>query len=147
MLRAFALAVLLGVAQVSLATGIVKKQSVHTVDATLDKLAEIVEAKGFNVIARVDHATAAANVEMALRPTQVLIFGNPKVGTALMNSNQMIGLDLPVRVLAYEDEEGRVWVAYHLPAALMETHEITDRDEIRSKMTQALDVFTTKATQ
>ena len=78
----------------------IRKQSQFDVGETLDRLEATIKAKGINPVARVDHAAAAKSVELELRPTQVLIFGNPKVGTALMQSDQRAGLDLPMRVLA-----------------------------------------------
>ena len=126
---------------------IVVKRSAHSVQATLDKLEGIVSEKGFGVVARVDHAAAAAKAGEQLRPTQVLIFGNPKVGTALMKSNQRIGLDLPIRVVAWEDEAGAVWVAYHAPKALVVGHDIGNRAEVVKRMTGALGKFTDAATK
>ena len=101
--------------------------------------------KGFGVVARVDHAAAASKVGEKLRPTQLLIFGNPKVGTALMQSRQSIGLDLPIRVAVWEDAEGQVWLAYNDPAALAARHEVLDRSAVIERMTGALDNFTNAA--
>lgn len=117
---------------------LVVKKSAHSVAATLDKLEGIVTSKGFTVFARIDHAAGAAKVGQSLRPTQLLIFGNPKVGTALMSSRQSAGLDLPIRVAAWEDASGQVWIGYTAPAALAERHGITDRDPVIEKMTGAL---------
>lgn len=117
---------------------VVRKASANSVQGTLDRLERIVEGKGFTVFARIDHAAGAAKVGKKLRPTQLLIFGNPNVGTALMSSAQSAGLDLPIRVVAWEDEDGDVWVAYTAPAALAARHGITDRDEVVTKMTGAL---------
>ena len=86
------------------ADGIISKTSVHSVKDTLDKLEAIVTDKGFKVVARVNHARAAELSGQTLNPTEVLIFGNPKVGTALMMSNQAIGLDLPVKVVDFTTE-------------------------------------------
>lgn len=117
---------------------LVVKKSAHSVAATLDKLEGIVTSKGFTVFARIDHAAGAAKVGQSLRPTQLLIFGNPKVGTALMSSRQSAGLDLPIRVAAWEDASGQVWIGYTAPAALAERHGITDRDPVIEKMSGAL---------
>ena len=118
--------------------GVVRKASANSVQTTLDRLERIVEDKGFTVFARIDHAAGAAKVGKKLRPTQLLIFGNPEVGTALMSSAQTAGLDLPIRVLAWEDESGEVWMAYTAPAALASRHGIEDRAEVIAKMTGAL---------
>jgi uncharacterized protein (DUF302 family) len=81
------------------------------------------------VFAHVDHAAGAQKVGMSLRPTQVLIFGNPQAGTPLMQSRQTIGLDLPLRVLVWEDAAGKVWLTYRRVEFLAQHHHITDRDE------------------
>ena len=125
--------------------GIVRKESDHSVAATVDKLEAIVTAKGFKIIARIDHAAAAAAVGTVLRPTQLLIFGNPAVGSKLMSSSQAVGLDLPVKVLVFEDENGQVWMTYNDPAWLLARHVITDRDPVRDKMSKALSAFTDAA--
>ncbi len=81
-----------------------------------------------------------------MRPTEVLIFGNPKLGTPLMQSSQSIGIDLPLKALAWEDEKGDVWLTYNGPGYLVHRHGIADRDEVVKKMTQALDKLTEIAT-
>lgn len=100
------------------------KLSPHDVATTIDRLAEAVELAGATVFARVDHADAADHVGLNLRPTQVLIFGNPKVGTRLMQANQTIGIELPMRVLAGEDADGQVHVHYPDVAVLASGFDI-----------------------
>jgi uncharacterized protein (DUF302 family) len=121
------------------------KRSPHSVAVTLDRLAEAVTARGIGIAARIDHAAAAQKAGQSLKPTQVLIFGNPKLGTPLMQSNRRIGLDLPMRVLAWEDDGGQVWVAYVKPEALKSDHAIADRDGVFGEMAQALDKLTDEA--
>lgn len=111
----------------------------------MDNLEGIVKKKGFTVFARVDHAAGASKVGETLRPTQLLIFGNPKVGTALLTSNQSVGLDLPIKVLVWEDGEGTVWLAYNDPAYIAARHGIEDKDAVVSKMTGALKGITDAA--
>ena len=113
---------------------------------TLDRLEKIVRGKGFTVFARVDHAAGAAKVGLTLRPTQLLIFGNPKVGTQLMSSSQSMGLDLPIRVVAWEDEQGKVWLGYNAPAWMAGRHGVADREPVVKKMTGALGKLTDAAT-
>lgn len=125
--------------------GIVLKRSSHSVAMTLDKLESIVKKKGFTVFARIDHAAGAASVGQSLRPTQLLIFGNPKVGTALMSSSQSAAMDLPIRVAAWEDANGQVWIGYGDPAHLAQRHGIADRDPVVQKMTGALKGLTDAA--
>ena len=122
--------------------GLVVKKSTHSVAATLDKLEGIVKSKGFTVFARIDHAAGADKVGQTMRPTAVLLFGNPKIGTALMLSRQSAALDLPIRVAAWEDDSGQVWIAYNAPDWLAARHGITDRDAVIKKMTGALGKLT-----
>jgi uncharacterized protein (DUF302 family) len=93
--------------------GLINVPSARPVAELTDRLEAALAAKGITVFARIDHAAGAAAVGMQLRPTTVLIFGNPKAGTPLMQTEQLIGLDLPLRILAWEDAEGRSWLAYH----------------------------------
>ncbi len=123
----------------------VTKKSSHDVAVTMDRLEAVVKEKGLGVVARIDHAAAAGKAGLSLRPTQVLIFGNPKLGTPLMNSNQAIGIDLPLRVVAWEDDGGQTWIAYYPPQDLVARHGIGDQAEIVKKMTGALDTFTNHA--
>jgi uncharacterized protein (DUF302 family) len=124
---------------------LITKKSSHDVATTVDRLEKIVEAKGITVMARVDHAKNAQGVGMELRPTQLLIFGNPKLGTLLMQADQQIGLDLPMKVLVWEDSEGAVWLTYVDPADLAERYGIDDDSEVVKKLRKALDAFTTAA--
>ncbi|HBM39724.1 MAG TPA: camphor resistance protein CrcB, partial [Sulfitobacter sp.] len=98
------------------AADIVTKMSPHSVPDTIDRLEAAVTEAGAMVFARVDHAEGATKVDMELRPTTLLIFGNPKLGTPAMLDGQTAGLDLPMRVLAYADDSGMVHVSYHDPA-------------------------------
>jgi uncharacterized protein (DUF302 family) len=93
---------------------------------TMDRLEAEVKAKGLTVFARVDHAAGAAAVGMPLRPTEVLIFGNARGGTALMQSNQTAGIDLPLKALVYQDAAGKVWLAYNNPDWIAQRHELGD---------------------
>src|SRR5262249_25285384 len=85
--------------------------------------------KGIEVSAHIDHAAGARKVGLPLRPTQVLIFGNPRAGTPLMQSRQTIGLDLPLRALVWEDGEGKVWLTYRRVEDLARRHHLTGHDE------------------
>lgn len=136
---------LLAISNLSLAQGVISKTSTHSVKDTLDKLETIVTAKGFKVVARVNHAKAAEMSGQTLNPTEVLIFGNPKVGTALMKSNQAVGLDLPVKVLVWENAEGVVTISYNDPAWMVSRYGITDRIDVVEKMSGALGNFTDAA--
>ena len=121
---------------------LVVKKSPHSVGMTLDKLTAVLESKGITVFARIDHAAGAAKVDQQLRPTQVLVFGNPKLGTPLMSADQRIGLDLPLKALAWQDASGAVWLGYTKPDALKARYAIEGRDEVFAKITGALDKLT-----
>jgi uncharacterized protein (DUF302 family) len=107
-------------------TGLVTVRSHHSVAATIDRLEAALKAAGVTVFARVDHAAGAQSVGMPLRPTLLLVFGNPRAGTPLMQANQTIGLDLPLKVLAWEDAQGAVWATYNDPAWLAARHGLGD---------------------
>ncbi|MEM6488284.1 MAG: DUF302 domain-containing protein [Pseudomonadota bacterium] len=92
----------------------VTKTSPHDVETTLDRIAAAVEANGGKVFVRLDHAAAASDYNKSLRPTQVLIFGNPAAGTGLMDQNPLLAVDLPLKVMAYAEGEGSV-VVYRKP--------------------------------
>jgi uncharacterized protein (DUF302 family) len=105
--------------------GLVTIASNHSVKETLDRLVEDLKSKNITVFARVDHAAGAASVAMPLRPTELLIFGNPKAGTPLMQSNQTIGIDLPLKVLGWEDAGGKVWLMYEDLRWVAERHRLS----------------------
>jgi len=123
----------------------IKKKSKHDVTTTLNRLENVLKEKGIGIVARVDHAAAAKNVDMELRPTQVLFFGNPKLGTPLMQSNQLAGLELPMRVLAWEDEDGQSWLAYHSPQKIGDDLQIAGNTEAIDMLTSALEKLTEAA--
>jgi uncharacterized protein (DUF302 family) len=89
---------------------------------TMDRLEAEVKAKGLTVFARVDHSGGAAAVGMPLRPTELLVFGNARGGTPLMQANQAVGIDLPLKALVYEDAAGKVWLAYDDPSWIAQRH-------------------------
>jgi uncharacterized protein (DUF302 family) len=132
----------LGLSAMAAQAETVTKTSPHSVAVTIDRLEAAVTEAGANVVARVDHAAAATTADLELRPTQVLIFGNPKLGTPAMIDAQTAALDLPLRVLAYEDAGGIVHVVYHTPATLAETHGLPADAPYLVMMTGALDKLT-----
>lgn len=146
-MRNLALGAMLGVASAmsAMASDLVVLPSPHSVNETLDRLETAVTAAGAKVFARIDHASGAAQVDANLRPTQLLIFGNPALGTPAMQDAQSAGLDLPLRVVVYEDERGQVHLAYHPPAALAQTHGLPADAPYLAKMTGALGKLTGKA--
>jgi len=104
--------------------GLVSVASKYSVKDSLDRLEAELKAKAITVFAPIDHAAGAASVAMPLRPTEVLIFGNPKAGTPLMQSKQTIGIDLPLKVLAWQDADGKVWLTYNDPGWLARRHHL-----------------------
>ena len=104
--------------------GIIDAPSNHSVDQTVDKLKGLLEAKGVNLFALVDHSGEAAKVGMKMRPTKLLIFGSPKAGTPVMLAAPSSAIDLPLKILIWEDDHGKVWVSYNSPEYLQERHDI-----------------------
>lgn len=120
-------------------------ESKYSVKETLDRLAAALKSKGIKVIARIDHAAGAKAAGLDLPATELLVFGNPKLGTPLMQANRKIGLDLPMKALAWKDDAGKVHLAYTLPAALKARHAVAGRDPVFAKMTKALAGLTAAA--
>jgi uncharacterized protein (DUF302 family) len=120
------------------AEGVISQPSDQPVATTMDRLEKIVASKGFRVFARVDHGAGAAGVDMALRPTQLLIFGNPKGGSVLMQSAQSVGIDLPLKYLVWEDADGQVWVSWNAPAYLAGRHGLDPQMPVLTKMSNGL---------
>jgi len=125
--------------------GLVVKRSSHSVAVTLDRLETVLKAKGMRIIARIPHAKAAASVGIELRPMELLLFGNPKLGSQLMLRSPTVAIDLPIKALAWEDASGQVWLAYNAPAYLARRHHISERDPVILKMTKALAAFSDRA--
>jgi uncharacterized protein (DUF302 family) len=115
---------------------------------TMDRLAAGVTSKGMNVFARIDHAAGAAAVGMPLRPTEVLIFGNARGGTPLMQAAQTIGIDLPLKALVWQDAAGDTYLTYNDPVWLAQRHGITGETEaVASKLASALAALASAATR
>lgn len=121
---------------------LVIKSSPHGVAETLDRLSDVVEENGATVFARIDHAAGASAIDEDLAPMEVLIFGNPQMGTPLIQENPEVGLDLPVRVLAWEDSSGNTRVAYLEAEELADRYDIDEDLEAVQNMEKALDNLT-----
>jgi uncharacterized protein (DUF302 family) len=106
------------------ATGIVNVSANNSVDKTVEKLKAILEAKSVALFALVDHSGEAEKVGMAMRPTKLLIFGSPKAGTPLMLAAPSVAIDLPLKVLVWEDENGKTWISYNSPDYLRDRHNL-----------------------
>ncbi len=108
----------------ALSKGIVDIPSNHTVDQTVQRLKGILEAKGVTLFALVDHSGEAEKAGMKMLPTKLLIFGSPKAGTPLMLASPSIAIDLPLKILVWEDGGGKAWISYNSPAYLQERHNV-----------------------
>jgi len=104
--------------------GIVDIPSSHTVGETVEKLKGILAAKGITLFALVDHSGEAAKAGMEMRPTKLLIFGSPKAGTPLMVAAPSIAIDLPLKILIWQDADGKTWISYNSPEYLLERHGV-----------------------
>jgi uncharacterized protein (DUF302 family) len=106
-------------------TGLITHSSAFSVKQTIDRIASFAQAKGMTIFGRIDHGDNAKAVGLSLRPTELMIFGNPRVGTILMQDKQVAGLDLPFKALAWEDEAGKTWLTYNDPRWISERHLLT----------------------
>ena len=108
----------------SSSSGLVDRASNHSVEQTVDRLKSILQAKGVTLFALIDHSGEAEKVGMTMRPTKLLVFGAPKAGTPLMLAAPSIAIDLPLKLLVWEDTQGRVWISYNSPEYLKERHRV-----------------------
>ena len=113
-------------------------KSPYSVDKTLDRFETAAKAKGLTIFTRIEHSKNIAGVGMKIRPTSLLIFGNPKIGAKIMGKNQTAGIDLPMKAIAWEDENKQVWLAYNRPYTVMQRHHISDLQELTVKMATTL---------
>jgi uncharacterized protein (DUF302 family) len=102
--------------------GIIDKPANHSVDETVDRLKNLLQSKGVTLFALVDHSGEAEKVGMKMPPTKLLIFGNPRAGTPLMQAAPSSAIDLPLKILVWEDKQGKIWVSYNSPAYLQQRH-------------------------
>lgn len=128
------------------ADGLVTKKSKYSVSVTLDRLEAVLKKKGITVALRWKHSNKANAVNIPLRPTELLMFGNPKLGSHMFTSNQTAGIDLPMKALAWEDENGNVFLSYNDPAYIAKRHHIKDRAKTLKKMSGALNKLSNVAT-
>jgi len=126
--------------------GMITKKSKFSVSKTLDRLENVLKNKGISVAMRWKHDAKANGVGIPLRPTELLVFGNPKLGSHMFTSNQTAGIDLPLKALAWEDKDGNVYLSYNDPAYIAKRHHINDRENILKKMSGALNKLSNVAT-
>jgi uncharacterized protein (DUF302 family) len=128
-------------------SGLVTVASAHGAAETVRRLEAALREKGVHLFARIDHAEGARQAGLSLRPTVVLLFGNPQVGTALMQANQTAGLDLPLKALVWEDGAGKVWLTYNDPAYVARRHGAGSQEATVRAMTAALQGLARAATE
>ena len=114
---------------------------------TMDRLETEIKAHGMTVFARINHAALAAEAELAWRPTEVIVFGNPHAGTPLMQANQSIGIDLPLKALVWQDAAGKTWLSFNEPDWLAKRHEVSGTERRLAVMSLALGDIAAKATK
>jgi uncharacterized protein (DUF302 family) len=126
--------------------GLITIPSAHSVKDTIDRVESEVKSKGMTVFARIDHAAGANEVGLKLAPTELLIFGSAKAGTPLMQSHQQIGIDLPLKMLGWEDPSGKSWLSYNDPVWLARRHGLGhELDQAVAGMAAALSAVAKKA--
>src|SRR5947208_13522230 len=123
--------------------GLTSIESTFGPKETMDRLEAEIHQKGMNVFARIDHAAGAANVGLALAPTELIIFGNPRGGTPLMQSVQTAGIDLPLKVLVWQDAASKTWLSYNEPSWIAQRHGIINSQPVIGNLTAALKAFST----
>jgi uncharacterized protein (DUF302 family) len=129
------------------AGGLITKKSSQGPKETMERLEAAVKAKGLTVFSRIDHAAGAAEVGLSLRPTQLLIFGNAKGGTPLMQSDQTVGIDLPLKALVWQDASGDTWLSYNDPSGIAKRHRLGHEvDATVNAMSAALEGIARTAT-
>ncbi len=127
--------------------GLITMRSSYGPNDTMNRLETAVKAKGMTVFARIDHAAGAIEVGLSLRPTELLIFGNAKGGTPLMQSIQTIGIDLPLKALVWQDGSGNTWLSYNDSSWLAKRHRLDqDVEQTIGAMAAALDAIARAAT-
>lgn len=129
------------VATAAAGDGLISIKSAHDVKATADRLENVLKQKGMNVFIRINHAAGARKVGKNLRPTELVVFGNPKVGTPLMQCNQSVAIDLPQKALVWQDEKDQVWLTYNDPNYLAQRHGLDKCTEVIKKVAKALSNF------
>ena len=125
--------------------GLTSIQSRFGPKETMDRLQAEIRAQGMTVFARIDHAAGAAEVGLTLAPTELIIFGNARGGTPLMQSAQTVGIDLPLKALVWEDASGKTWLSYNEPGWIAQRHSVANAEQVVSKMAAALSAMSRKA--
>jgi len=139
--RAIIALILMASASVGVAAdGLIAVKSQYSAEETIDRLEQQVRQRGLTVFARIDHATGAARAGKTLRPTTLLVFGNPQGGTPFMQCEQTVGIDLPLRALVWEDAFGQVWLGYNDPAYIARRHSVSNCPVVKKLVTVLYDI-------
>ena len=120
------------------ADGVIKVKSNHSVEQTANKLEKVLLSKGMKIFQRVKHSDGAKTVGIDIKPTELIIFGNPKVGAPLMKCAPSVAIDLPQKAVIWQDAANKVWISYNDPAYLKQRHNIQGCDEVLAKVSGAL---------
>lgn len=123
---------------VGAADGFIKVKSAFSVKETADRMENVLNKKGMTIFKQIKHSEGAAKVGITLRDTELIIFGNPKVGSPLMKCQQSVAIDLPQKALIWQDKKGKVWISYNDPKYLKKRHNIKGCEEVLSKIDKAL---------
>jgi uncharacterized protein (DUF302 family) len=129
----------------SIIEGLTSIQSRFDPKETMNRLVAEINATGMTVFARIDHATGAAEVGLTLRPTELIIFGNARGGTPLMQAAQTVGIDLPLKALVWEDAAGKTLISYNEPKWIVQRHDVANAQPIVTKMADLLSAMSTAA--
>jgi uncharacterized protein (DUF302 family) len=142
----FAVSLLLSASNVSAQESLITLESKYSAKETADRFESIINKKGLTLFARIDHQKNASGVNLKLNATEVIIFGNPKVGTPLMQCAQNVAIDLPQKVLITEDSNKKVWLSYNNPEYIKIRHDIKGCDKVIAKITKVLNKLSMAAT-
>jgi uncharacterized protein (DUF302 family) len=129
------------------ADGLINVKSQYTAKETFDRFENAAKAKGLSIFLRVDHAAGAQKIGRTLRPTELLIFGSPQAGTPLLECAQTIGIDLPLKALAWQDSSGQVWLSYNDPQALAKRHGVAQCGDTAQNISKNLATLAREAAQ
>ena len=130
---------------VAASDGVINVPSTFDVKETADRMENVLKEKGMTIFNRIQHSEAAGKVGVELRDTELIIFGNPKVGSPLMKCQQMVAVDLPQKALIWKDDSAKVWISYNDPRYLEKRHNISGCEEVIAKIEKALAGITRSA--
>ena len=133
-----ALSIMFSVNPVAAAEGMISLPSAYNVEETADRMEQILNKKGMTIFKRIKHSEGASSVGIELRDTELIIFGNPEVGSPLMKCRQSVAIDLPQKALIWEDDKAKVWISYNDPMYLEKRHNISGCEEVILKIGKAL---------